>query len=262
MKNLLLYTAIIAAFVFTLNAADDQLIGGDFGNVNHSPFTGDIYGTSLKLINTNGNWSGLYRDAINGQQEQILNESAYDKISKILRFYVIDQDGKGHNCTVKKIRGGILFKLDEKKDEQWQYLLSGNKSPKDYTTGYTTDTKVALRKFITGDNQPENVIVEIGKKEKLLLPVFSDDTYQDGYLLCTWKGKKGFIDQQFIWVVENQVVTGGNVRLRDKPSINSTVILTLAEGTAVQVIQPQSGEWVEVLCSGKQGFINYKYVSR
>jgi hypothetical protein len=262
MKNIILNAVVIFTLIVSLNAADDQLTAGDFGNVNYSPFSGDIYGTTLKLMNTSGSWSGLYRDAMSGQQEQILNETIYDKTTKILRFYVIDQDGKGHNSAVKKINGGILFKLDEKKDEQWQYLLTGNKSAKDYTIGYTTDSKVALRKFITGDNKPENVIVEIGKKEKLQLPKFTEETYQDGYLQCVWKGKRGFIDQQFIWVPENQMVTGSNVRFRDKPSVNSNVIQVLAEGTPVQIIQPKEGEWIEVLCGGKQGFINYKYVSK
>ena len=262
MRTFILSIAAIAAFLLPIHAADDQLSAGDFGNVQQSPFSGDIYGTTLRLMNTEGSWSGLYHEMIEGNTEQILSETTYDSASKILRFHMTDQDGKDHAGAVKKTRDGILFKLDEKKDEQWIYLRAGNRPTKDYTTAYISAPDVHFKKTASDDISPADILAKIPQRERVILPDFSENTYQNGYVLCEWKGKKGFIDQQFLWPVDNQVITGDKVRFRDKPSTDSKILDSLPAGTQMQIIQPINGEWIEVMCGGKRGFINYKFVSK
>ena len=79
MKNVILFAVIIFTFTVNINAVGNQLIGGDYGDVNHYPFTGDIYGTTLNLMNIDGSWSGLYHNVVAGHAKQILNECIYDK---------------------------------------------------------------------------------------------------------------------------------------------------------------------------------------
>ena len=63
---------------------------------------------------------------------------------------------------------------------------------------------------------------------------------------------------------DSAVVSGTNgdgVRLRSSASLNSSVIMVVAEGKNVKVISGSAGEWVAVSTSGTSGFIHMDYLA-
>jgi hypothetical protein len=254
-------TLILSLLVLCAPAAG-AVPAGSYGNVTASPFTGDIWGTSLTLRTDGGVWSGQYRRAESPLPEQAITKIEYDAAAGVLRFHVKDDDKKDCLCAVRAVTGGVLFKLREASDEQWEYLRIGNVSSKDYSAGFITQEGAHLKKGASDDINPADIIAQIPAGEKVTLLVRDEDGLQNGYVRSLWAGKKGFIDQQFLWAAENQIVTGKNVRLRAKPGTDGTILDTLAEGTPVQVIRPIEGEWIGVIAAGKKGFIHYKFISR
>lgn len=254
--------ALILSLLLLSAPAADPALTGNFGNVTASPFTGDIWGTNLTLRVTGGAWSGIYRSAESFQPEQAVTKIEFDAAAGILRFQVKDGDKKSRSSAVRAVKGGILFKLNEAADEQWEYLRTGNISAKDYSVGFITQEGAHLKKGASDDINPADVIAQIPAGEMVTLFVRDEDGLQNGYVRSQWAGKKGFIDQQFIWAVENQIVTGKNVRLRAKPGTDGAILDTLADETPVQVIQPVEGEWVRVIAAGKKGYIHYRFISR
>lgn len=254
--------ALMLSIMILSAAPSDAGLSGCFGNVTASPFTGDIWGTELTLKFDGKTWSGSWRRAGYSPAEMPIASAAYDEAAKTLRFKLTDEYKKDHRSAVRAVRGGILFKLDEAADERWEFLRTGNVSGRDYAAAYITQDGTHFKKGASDDINPSDIIAPLRTGERVTLLLKEEDAIQNGYVRCEWNGKKGFVDEMYLWPEERQVVTGSNVRLRSKPGTDGAILETLAEGTAVTVILPPEGEWIRVSVGAKKGFISFRYVSK
>ncbi len=54
---------------------------------------------------------------------------------------------------------------------------------------------------------------------------------------------------------------GANVRCRALPSLQGTILASLAPGTTVEILGPANGDWLPVRCAGRDGYMWAEYVS-
>ena len=72
-------------------------------------------------------------------------------------------------------------------------------------------------------------------------------------------GAEGRLNSAF-GAEKNVVTTGSNVRLRSSASLEGDILASLPKGTSLKETG-RSGEWANVICNGKQGYVNTQFLA-
>ncbi|MBP7736158.1 MAG: SH3 domain-containing protein [Spirochaetes bacterium] len=226
---------------------------GTFSNMEMSPETGDLTGSEITLKKERDGLSGEYTVAMGEKMPPApLRSINCDEKAGTCSF-VFKESGINKECSLLRIKGGAILTC---KGERASLLFDNGKRielpPVDrlcFASGPVYGTK-------RGDGA---VLYTLGQNTRVTLKRLPDDG--DSLAEVEHGGKKVFIRGGNLFRTRPGVITGDNVRLRKKPSLDGEIITVFRKGTLVGYMYMENEKWVRVTCRGQIGYIASEFIA-
>jgi hypothetical protein len=226
---------------------------GTFSNMEMSPETGDLTGTEITLKKDRGGLSGECAVAMGEKMPPapLYNISCDDKAGTC--SFSLMENGKKNECSLLWIKGGAILTC---KGQRSSLLFENGKRidlpPADrlcFASGLVYGTK-------KGDGP---ALYNLEQNTQVTLIRLPDDG--DSLAEVEYRGKKVYIRVGNFFRTRPGVITGDNVRLRKKPSLDGEIITVFRKGTIVGYIYMENEKWARVTCRGQSGYIAAEFVA-